>query len=133
MFTITSLNARAVTHKMWEVSVSRRIAAKAWAQLKKRGALGLLYGVDVSNAVYRLNSGIPARCPTVDDSARASKGFKTIRLIYRSEDLKGAAQVGLAVKTMRNGEQFLDYGTYVSLLNQTLVVGAPQLKLVSNG
>jgi hypothetical protein len=50
---------------------------------KKRNDLGYLYGVVISNEVYRTNSSIDAYCPTVSDRIRASKGLKTITLTYR--------------------------------------------------
>jgi hypothetical protein len=43
---------------------------------------GMLYGVDISNEVYRLHPDIMAHCPSVDDTARAKNGFKTISLRY---------------------------------------------------
>ncbi len=65
-------------------SVSIRIDAKRWHDLKKRGQLGMLYGVDVSNAVYRHDPRIYATNPTVDDSRRAKNGFKMIQLTYQT-------------------------------------------------
>jgi hypothetical protein len=139
MFTIVGMQARAVNaigaHDVWEAIVTVRIDAKAWAAARKRpSGLGQLYGIDVGNAVYRLNPNINTYRPTVNDKARASKGFKTIVLHYQSTDLERAAAVGLEVRTFGNGERVLAYGSRVNLMSGPSVpVGAPKLKLIVGG
>lgn len=58
------------------------IDARKWNTMKKKGQLGQLYGVDISNEVHRLNKQIRAWNPAVNDRARASKGIKRIELQY---------------------------------------------------
>jgi len=57
------------------------IDAKEWAKVRNAGQLGMLYGVDISNAIYKL-AGVKASNPTVDDSAKARNGIKLIALTY---------------------------------------------------
>ena len=54
---------------------------KDWAKAKRLGQLGMLYGVDISNTLYREHN-VQAYNPTVDDRQRASQGVKIIRLVY---------------------------------------------------
>lgn len=57
------------------------IEAKAWHRAKRQGQLGMLYGVDISNAVHR-SHGVPAYNPTVSDKERARNGIKYVTLTY---------------------------------------------------
>ena len=77
---------------MFEITKVRRISidtvevlvtmeAKLWGKYKRSGWLGSLYGIDISNAVYKLE-GIKAICPSVGDRDRAINGYKTISLCY---------------------------------------------------
>lgn len=43
---------------------------------------GMLYGVDISNYIYRQFPDVQAWNPSVNDSARARKGWKRIKLTY---------------------------------------------------
>jgi hypothetical protein len=43
---------------------------------------GMLYGVDISNHIGQKYPEVNAWNPSVDDSARARKGWKIIRLTY---------------------------------------------------
>ena len=61
------------------VSVKVRMPAKDWNASRK--ALGHLYGVDISNHVYR-STGIKAYQPIVDDKQRSKGGYKIIELTY---------------------------------------------------
>lgn len=63
------------------VSVKVRMDAKAWLKAKRDKALGALYGVDISNEVYR-TFGVKAYNPTVADRDNASGGIKWITLYY---------------------------------------------------
>lgn len=56
-----------------------------WSQAKRKGELGRLYGIDISNAVYHM-TGVKAYHPTVDDSARASNKLKFITLTYQDSE-----------------------------------------------
>ena len=62
------------------VLVTVTMDAKAWTKARSKG-LGMLYGIDISNAVYR-EYGIKAYNPTVADRDRAKAGIKTIQLYY---------------------------------------------------
>lgn len=64
------------------VRIDVAIDAKAWRSAKAKGHLGQLYGVDISNAVYRAFS-VKAYQPTVSDRQRAVKGVKTVSLWYQ--------------------------------------------------
>jgi hypothetical protein len=57
------------------------IDAREWTKLAKQGALGHLYGVDISNAIYKL-AGVKALYPTVDATAKARNGIKLLSLTY---------------------------------------------------
>src|SRR4051812_25598342 len=108
MFRIQSITARDSEylgdHSAWIVEVRVIVEAKAWTKLRDTRNLGQLYGIDISNAVYHANRNIPASCPTVDDRARASKGFKSITLTYRLTDPVKAEALGLTVQRYKNGE-----------------------------
>jgi hypothetical protein len=56
--------------------------AKLWHEVKKNRQLGYLYGVTISNEVYRSNKDIKAYNPSVDDRKRANNGIKYITLTY---------------------------------------------------
>lgn len=85
--------------------------AKEWNKLKKANDLGSLYGVDISNEVYRITDElVPAWNPSVCDRDRAKAGVKTIRLSYYFRDHNAAEKLGLEVKRMKNGECFASFG-----------------------
>lgn len=69
------------------VRVVVTMIADVWKQYQKLGHLGQLYGVDVSNEVYR-SYGVKAYNPTVADRDKASGGVKTITLYYADADWK---------------------------------------------
>ena len=114
-------------HSSWLVDVVVLVPAKEWTKRKSKKQLGMLYGVDISNAVYAINQNIPASCPTVDDRSRASKGFKTIRLSYRLTDAAKAEALGLKVRRYANGSFSHEYGDYVRI---PVPVQEPKLALV---
>lgn len=64
------------------VRIDVTLDAKAWHKAKRLGHLGQLYGVDISNAVFRAFS-VKAYQPTVDDKAKARNGVKTVSLFYQ--------------------------------------------------
>lgn len=134
MFTIKSITANASSAygatDMFEINVTITIDAKTWSKLAKQQRLGELYGVDVGNAVYRINSNIRAYNPMVNDRARASKGLKTITLMYTDTNLDAAEALGLEVKRYKNGQGFLAYSTRSYLLEKPIVINKPELKLV---
>lgn len=76
-FTINSVRRTYTDH----VTVIVSIDAKLWAKAKAKGQLGELYGIDISNAVFR-EYGVKAYMPSVSDRRRASKGIKRIELTY---------------------------------------------------
>ena len=98
-----SISAQGKWHHGAEVSVIVHVEAARWHKLAKQGNLGQLYGVDISNAVYRFNSSIPASMPTVDDRSRAKRGFKRITLTYHVMDPNQARALGLQVRMLKSG------------------------------
>lgn len=133
MFRIQSITACSSNYlgdsAAWLVTVRVIVEAKAWTKLRDKRDLGQLYGVDISNAVYRINKAIPASCPVVNDSARASKGFKSITLEYRLTNADHAESLGLKVHRYKNGSVGNAYADRVSIAIPDQV---PTLKLVSN-
>jgi hypothetical protein len=71
------------------VKVLIDIDADAWRDHAKRGDLGQLYGVDISNRVFR-EYGVKAYNPTVDHNSRAVKGVKRLTLYYADAQWKPA-------------------------------------------
>ena len=68
------------------VKVSITCNVKDWNTCKRKGQLGSLYGIDISNAVYQMH-GVKASNPTVSDDKRASMtGVKSIDLYYRDSE-----------------------------------------------
>ena len=63
------------------VKVSVQVDSKYWTKLKNKGDLGSLYGVDISNEVFR-TYGVQAYNPTVSANKRCRMGFKWIQLYY---------------------------------------------------
>lgn len=59
------------------ITVMVRISKKDWEKANK----GVLYGVDITNEVYKTRKNIMP-CPTVSDKTRAKNGFKYITLHY---------------------------------------------------
>lgn len=64
--------------------VSVEVPSEYWHKLRANKQLGQLYGVDISNEVYRTNPEIRATNPIVSDRQRASKGIKHTTLEYRT-------------------------------------------------
>jgi len=117
MFTITQcLMQSSNTGYKVETNVTIQIDAKEFAKLKAKGHLGQLYGIDVSNEVYRLSGrAVRAHNPSVDDTRKASKGIKTISLTYYQDDVASAHQAGLeCFKTPAGLEP--KYGAFVNFL-----------------
>lgn len=71
------------------VKVYIRMDAKEWHKLKKNSQLGSLYGIDISNAVYR-EYGVKAHCPTVSDRDNARGGIKRLTLYYNDSQWTNA-------------------------------------------
>lgn len=63
------------------VTVKVTMPAKEWLACKAKGQLGALYGVDISNQVYR-EFGVQASNPIVADDMRAKGGIKVLELSY---------------------------------------------------
>ncbi len=99
----------------WKTMVRIEIDSKWWARIRKANGLGMLYGVDISNAVGRINSNIRAYQPTVDDQSRARKGIKTITLTYFSQDYEAARKIGFNVKICGGEPAILDYGKQIEI------------------
>lgn len=97
----------------WRIDVCVTIDVKAWNKIKKAQALGQLYGIDISNAVYAINQKIPAVHPSVDDSARAKAGVKTIRLTYFLRDPARAQALGFKLIA----GQYSKFADHVSILS----------------
>ena len=94
----------------WIVEVVVRIPVKYWTECKKKGWLGQLYGVDISNFVHHFHSAIPAWNPVVKSDLRAKNGIKTIFLQYYVSDPKQAEALGMKVTYLRNGEFLSKFG-----------------------
>lgn len=89
----------------WVCEVVVKLDSKAWTKLRTKGQLGQLYGVDISNEVYKLtNQLVPAYNPTVSDRDRAKNGIKTIRLSYYFKDHDAAEALGCEVKRFKSGD-----------------------------
>lgn len=132
-FSIKSIIAK--THdqsfggQKWRVEIEISIDAKLWRKYKDRKNLGMLYGVDISNAVYRINHNIPASCPTVDDRRRAANGVKTIKLTYFLNDAAMAENLGLKTRITKTSFEPV-YGDFVDVLAKK-DRSKPQLRLVA--
>lgn len=88
------------------------VDAKEWSKLKRAKDLGSLYGIDIGNAVSKINPMIPAWNPMVDDKRNAKNGVKSITLEYHFKDHDKAEKLGMKVIRMKNGEAFPSYGTH---------------------
>ena len=66
------------------VAVKVRCDAKEFNKIKAKGDLGQLYGIDISNEVYRTR-GVTACNPTVDSHGRVRNGYKWVTLIYKDD------------------------------------------------
>src|SRR5580698_8556167 len=86
-FNILGIVERDDEYGLSYTSVTVKMPIKVWSAMKRRGQLGTLYGVDISNEVYRTH-GVPAHNPSVDDSKRATQGIKTIKLTYYNTAIK---------------------------------------------
>jgi hypothetical protein len=80
-FNIMSITDRDDEYGLSYTYVTVTMLSKDWLAIKRRGGLGMLYGVDICNVLYR-EHGIPAINPTVDDAWRGKRGIKTIRLTF---------------------------------------------------
>ena len=69
------------------VCVKVLIPAKEWNDIKTKGDLGFLYGVDISNTAFK-EFGVKAHNPSVNDSERAKGGVKVIELFYSDSEWK---------------------------------------------
>lgn len=77
------------------VRVSIQCDAKAWSKLRDAGDLGSLYGIDVSNEVYK-TYGIKAYNPSVSHNDRARRGVKSIDLFYTDSQWVDVSQLTYA-------------------------------------
>lgn len=73
--------------------------------------------LDVNNAVYRVNTHIPAHNPSIDSqgSKRASKGIKTLEFVYFLNDHDVAEKLGFNLFRLKTGEIVPKYSQYVNL------------------
>lgn len=71
-----------VTEVMGQIRVQVTVSARYWHEQRAKGQLGMLYGVDISNAIGAMRSDVKAYHPTVSDKARATGGYKTVILWY---------------------------------------------------
>lgn len=83
-FSITSISSVFVGYSNErDLRVYVQMDSKEWTKIKNKKQLGHLYGVAISNEVYRImHKSVVAWNPSVDDSRRASKGIKTLVLRY---------------------------------------------------
>lgn len=136
-FTIKSLYA--TTHDSsyggypFKVVATITMDSKEWSKIKRKRGLGMLYGVDISNAIHDINSNINAYNPSVSDSKRASKGIKTITLTYYDKSFERAEALGLEVMRMKNGESYIKYGSHVSIGQQDSGVKCGHLTVYKGG
>lgn len=66
-----------------QATVIAKMPIKEWQKIRKKSQLGMLYGVDISNEVYRKSDRkIKAYNPVVEDRTKAKAGIKTIELTY---------------------------------------------------
>ena len=78
MFKIISVTKSSYDQDHVRVYVSMDV--KDWNKARKQ-SLGQLYGIDISNEVYR-EHGVAASNPTVDDRRKARNGIKYLTLTY---------------------------------------------------
>lgn len=89
----------------YKVEAEFIIDPKEFAKIKRHNQLGQLFGIDLSNEVYRLTNGkIPASNPSVDYSKPARKGIKTLKLTYFFRDHDTAEALGFEVIRLKSGE-----------------------------
>ncbi len=72
MFRIQSIVAKASNYigdHAWVVEVTVIVEAKAWTKLRDKRDLGMLYGVDIGNAVYRRLLGVSPTVALVNEQA----------------------------------------------------------------
>ena len=74
--------------------------------------------INVNNAVYDINSAIPAHNPSIDSKGdkRAKNGIKTMEFVYFFKDHDTAANLGYEQFKMKNGEVIPKQYQYVDLL-----------------
>lgn len=70
--------------------------------------------LEVNNAVYALNSSIPAYNPSIDSKGgqRSKDGIKTMEFVYFFKDADTAEKLGLEVRRFKNGETMPVWGTH---------------------
>lgn len=100
----------------WEVVAQIEMDSTKFNTMKRKGHLGQLFGIDISNMLYDFCPLIPAHNPIVDHQRRASKGIKTIQLNYALGNPEVARQLGC--ESIGNRAK---YGTYVNLLKLRVV------------
>ncbi len=106
-----------------ECIVKVDVDAAFWTKAKRTGQLGALYGIDISNEVYRLSRRlVPAWNPMVDDKRRASDGVKRITLTYHFDNVAAAQELGL--------ECFKAGGELIPRRSASVNLLAPRLSLV---
>lgn len=81
----------------WEIVATVLVDSKQWTKMRDKKQLSILYGVDISNLIYQINSNIPAYIPLVDANSRASKGLKTVKLTYFLKDIDKAKNLGFKI------------------------------------
>lgn len=94
------------------------IDAKEFASIKRKNELGRLFGVDLSNEIYAINSNIPAHNPTVNYSKPARNNRKLLKLTYFLRDHERAAALGFEQHRFKNGYVSAKYGQRIDLLSR---------------
>jgi hypothetical protein len=75
--------------------VTVKMDSAEFLKMKRQGQFGQLFGIDISNEVYRLSGGaVHASHPSVDFAKRASNGIKWITLKYFQDDIAKANAMG---------------------------------------
>jgi hypothetical protein len=104
--TCITLESTPYAERTFTATVTVTMDAKTWRKQRDRGALGVLYSVDISNAVYRMHPGIHATSPIVSDRKRAKAGLKTVELQY-AVTAENAARFGCWPRYSDQGPSFI--------------------------
>lgn len=97
------------------------VSSKYYNTLKKfKGSskrdLGSLV-LDINNAVYAINTNIPAHYPSIDSngSRNAKNGIKTMEFVYFFKSSIQAELLGFEIMKLKNGECIPKYGQYINI------------------
>lgn len=103
--------ARDFQGESWDVTATVYIDGPTWKDYNKNHNLGMLYGVDIGNKIYKMYSQINTFYPTIDHSARCKDGRKKVILRYSLSSRFGAEALGCKVTAFGTPV----YGDHVSL------------------